>query len=366
MPIKVLVISNYNDIHSSRPEAEIFIGLAKLGLEIEIMTSANSPYIERLKSAGIKVINFFVHKKFDKKEIAFIRKTLIEGKHDILHLYNSPATINGIRAAKKLPVKVVLYRGIPGHIHWYDPSLYFKYFHPRVDKIVCNSKRVEELFHEQLFFDKSKAVTINKGHMVEWYQNTKPADRKSLGVSDDDFVVVFVGNNRPVKGVPYLLEAFDYIPSELPIKLLIVGKNMDNEINHKIINKCPNKKNIFLLGFKDNPLQIVAASDTLVLSSLYYESITKSVFEAMSLGIAPIITNLAGNREFVGKDYNTVMLVPPKNAKAIADAILELYHNPEKRKEIGQNASRHISENLSNTRSVLEMKKFYEELAADK
>lgn len=364
MPTKVLVISDYNDIHSCRPEAEIFVGLAKQNIEIEIMTAASSPYIERFESVGIRVIKSHIGKKFNKKEIAFIRKNLIEGKHDILHLFNSAAIVNGIRAAKHLPVKVVLYRGVPGHIHWYDPSLYFKYFHPRVNKIVCNAKNVEEVFHKQLFFDKSKTITINKGHMLEWYQDTKPIEREELGVADDDFIVVYIGNNRPVKGIPYLLDAFNYIPTELPIKLLVVGKNIDNEINQKIIESSPNKEKIFFLGFREDPLSVVASSDTLVLSSLFFESLTKSVIEAMSLSIPTIITDLPGNKILVGK--NTTTVVPPGNAKAIAEAILDLYHKPNKRLEMGQNARKHIAENVSNTRSVLEMKKFYEELAAEK
>ncbi len=362
MPIKVLVISDYTDYHTSRPEAEIFKGLARLGVEIYIMSKRNSQHILEFEEAGITVIDFHPEKKFDKKAVKKIRDELINREINILHLFNSTAIINGLRAVKNLPVKVVLYRGVPGHIHWYDPSLYLKYFHPRVDKIVCNSKGVEDVFRKQLFFDKSKAITINKGHKIEWYQDVKPIDRKILGVSDDDFLVVYVGNNRPVKGVPYLLNAFNYIPAELPIKLLLVGRDMNNELNQEIIAKSPNKENIFFLGFRDDPFQIVAASDTLVLSSLYLESITKSVFEAMFLSVPPIITDLPGNREFIGKNESTALVVPPGNAKAIADAILELYHNPKKCKQMGQSALKHVAKNLNNNRSVMEMKKMYEDL----
>jgi len=362
MPIKVLVISDYVDIHSSRPEAEIYIGLAKLNFEIEIMTVPESPYIDKFEAAGIRVIKFHPKKKFDRKETSFIRETLINGKYDILHLYNSSATISGIRAAKNIRVKIVLYRGVPGHIHWYDPSLYLKYFHPRVDKIVCNSKGVEDVFHKQLFFNKNKVITINKGHKLEWYQHIKPIDRKELGIPENDFVVIFVGNNRPVKGVPYLLNAFDHIPAELPIHLLILGMDMDNEINMHIVNNSPNRERIHFLGFRKDALSVVAASDTLVLSSINLESITKSVFEAMSLGVPPIITNLPGNREFVDENKSTALVIPIKDSIAIAEAILKLYNNPEMRKEMGKNCIKHIDTKLSNKTTVIKMKALYEEL----
>ena len=45
MSIRVLVISDYRDFHSTRPEASIFLGLAKMGLEIIIMTIVTIPEI---------------------------------------------------------------------------------------------------------------------------------------------------------------------------------------------------------------------------------------------------------------------------------------------------------------------------------
>ncbi len=364
-PIKVLIISSYGTVHTSRPEAEIAIGLAKQGVDITIMTDSLSQYIEIFKDAGIKIINYYPHKKFSKKSVRFIRQTIIDEKIDILHLYTSTAIVNGIKAARNLPVKVVLYRGFPGNIKWYDPTSYLKYLHPRVDKIVCNSKGVEEYIHGQLFFKKEKTVIINKGHNVEWYSNTVPIDRKELNVSDDDFVVVYVGNNRPLKGVPYLLKAFNFLPVDLPIHLVLVGSGMNNEENDKIVNASPNKKKIHFIGFRNDILPIVAASDAFVLTSYKRESITRTVFEAMSLKVPAIITELRGNMEFVGDTNETVIVIPVKDEKAIADAILDLYHNPEKRKAIGENGYNHIRTKLNNERTVLEMKKLYEELVRE-
>ncbi len=364
--IKVLVISDYNTIHTSRPEAEIYIGLAKLGIDITIMANSNSPYIKRFEEAGITTINYHLQKKFSKKSVKFIRQTLIKGNYDILHLYTSKAIVNGIRAARNLPVKVVLYRGVPDNVFWYDPTSYLKYLNPRVDKIVCNAKAVEKFFHKQLFFRKDKTITINKGHDVEWYSSTVPIERNELNLSDDDFVVVFVGNNRPMKGVPYLLKAFDHLSVDLPIHLLIAGDNMRNKINDKILDNSPNKERIHFIGFRDDILPIVAASDVLVLSSIKRESITRAVFEAMSLKVPAIITNISSNREFADDKKETVVVVPIKDEKAIADAILDLYHNPEKRKTIAENGYNHIVTKLNNRQTVEQMKKLYEELVLEK
>ena len=184
MSIKVLVISDYTDYHSTRPEASIFKGLAKLGLQIHIMTYKESKHAEEFEAAGIHVIDFHPKKKNDKSEIERIRKYITESKVDIIHLYNGPAIVNGIAAAKNLDVKVVLYRGYAGNINWYDPTAYLKYLHPRVDNIVCNSAGVEEHITKNMLFASGKTITINKGHDINWYSGYEPYDiRAELGLS---------------------------------------------------------------------------------------------------------------------------------------------------------------------------------------
>ena len=142
------------------------------------MTYGDAQYVEKFKSAGIRVVDFHPEKKLDKKEIKRIREELIRTRPDILHLFNSKAIINGIQAAKNLPVKVFLYRGYTGNIHWYDPTAWFKYLHPRVDKIWCIAPSIEKHIRRQLFFKKGKPFTIHKGHHPDWYKNIRAIDRK--------------------------------------------------------------------------------------------------------------------------------------------------------------------------------------------
>ncbi len=133
MSIKVLVVSDYSDYHSTRPEASIFVGLAQLGFEVSVMTYKASGHTAAFEAVGIQVIDFHPEKKFDPSEIARLRQFMVQAEIDVVHLFNSVAIINGLQAAKDLAVKVVLYRGYTGNIHWYDPSAYFKFLHPRVD-----------------------------------------------------------------------------------------------------------------------------------------------------------------------------------------------------------------------------------------
>lgn len=362
MSIKVLVISNYTDYHSVRPEASIFLGLAKLGFEVHIMTYGDAAYVEEFKAAGINVIDFHPEKKFDKEEVAFIRQTIIDKQIDIVHLFNSISSVNGIRAAKGLPVKVVLYRGYAGNINWYNPAAYLKYLNPRVDKIFCNSIGVEHYIQSQLFFDKSKTITINKGHDVAWYENYAPHDiRTELGIDKDAFLLVNVANNRSMKGIPYLLKTINMLPPDLPIHLLLVGRNMDNATNLNTIKNSPNKDKVHFLGFRTDVLNIVASCNVFTLSSIKGESITKSVIEAMSLSIAPIITDIPGNVELV-EDGVSGLVTPVRNSKSMADAIMKLYNDRDLCTQLGRAAKARINNELNYKKTIEKTAQMYRDL----
>ncbi len=365
MPIKVLAISNYKDFHTGRPEASIFFGLAKLGFEISVMTYKDCQLARDFEAAGIKVIDFHPEKKFDKTEIKTIRDFVLDNYIDVMHLFNSISIVNGIRAAKNLKVKVVLYRGFAGNINWYDPTAYIKYLHPRVDKITCNSKGVEEYIQSQLFFDKSKTITINKGHDVRWYQGYEPYDiKKELGLDPNSFLLINVANNRRMKGIPYLLKAMNNLPEELPIHLLLAGRDMDNKENLAILAKGNQKEKVHFLGFRKNVLNIVASCDVFVLSSLYGESITKSVIEAMSLGIPPIITDIPGNVELVEHGKSGIV-VPSKDSKSLTKAILQIYKDEALRTKIAAGATEWINTELNYKKTIQKMKEFYEGLVLE-
>ena len=340
----------------------IFVGLAKMGFEIRIMTFEDAPWIPEFKDAGIEVIGFHPQKKMDKNEIRRIRDVLVENNIDILHLFNSKAIINGIQAARKLPVKVVLYRGYAGNIHWYDPFAYTKFLHPRVDMIVCNSRITEKVFHRQLFFNKGKTITIHKGHDLAWYSDYLPHPIKQmLGVSDDAFLLVNAGNNRKMKGIPYMLKAFNMLPDEANIHLLLIGKNMDDRENTRIMNEGNRRDKIHLLGFKTDVLNYVAASDVFVLPSIKGEALTKSLIEAMSLGIAPVISDIKGNRGLVVNNESGIVF-NSKSPEQIFKAIIQLYENRQQCSEFGNNARIRIEAHFNIRQTVSEMSNLYKQL----
>ncbi|MFT6747589.1 MAG: glycosyltransferase involved in cell wall biosynthesis [Glaciecola sp.] len=345
--IKILVVSNYSNTLSARPEAEIFLKLAALGVKIDIVTDKKSHYASKFIAAGITVIDHTPRKKISLQSISLFKNMLTTGKHDLLLLYNSKAIINGLISAMFLKTKVILYRGCAGNISSWDPFAYLKYLNPRVDKVICNAESAALLLQKQSFFVNHKAITIHKGHDASWYNNENTYDLSLFSIPKNAFVVCCTANARPVKGVRFLIESMKYIGNQYPVHFIIMGTGHEDKINLKLINSLERKNNIHLVGFRKDNLSIIKSGDAFVLPSVDQETLTKSVIEAMSLGVTSIITDVPGNKILID-DRKTGLIVPTKNPKAIADAIIYLHDNPDKSQALGVEGKKHIEQNLSN------------------
>ncbi|MFO7716806.1 glycosyltransferase [Desulfosarcina sp.] len=337
--MRVLCITN----HSDRPEAETFIGLKQQGVNIQVLCPSTAPHFQRLQKAGVPVTDFKLSGRIDVRGIRFIRKVINDYRIDILHLFNNRAVSNGILAARHLSVKIIAYRGTVGNVSYFDPGSWMTYLNPRIDRIICVSEAVRQFFLQMdwmgLRLPAQKPVTVHKGHDLSWYAQP-PGDIRQLGIPDGAFVVVCTGRFRPHKGIHILIEAMRYIPASLPIHLLLIG-DMNTRPLHRLIRRDPHAERIHLAGYRTDAPALQAACDVAVLPALRREGLPKVVIEAMAYGVPPIVTDSGGSSELIEEGVSG-LIVKSGESKALADAILSLYHNPEQRAAMGRKAQDRI------------------------
>jgi glycosyltransferase involved in cell wall biosynthesis len=364
MSIKVLVVSSYDDNYNAvRPEGELFIGLQRAGLAVHVITQGHTPFAQRFREAGIRVVDFHPRRKFDPQAIRLIRQELIEQQPHILHLFNNKAITNGILAAWGLPVKVVTYRGYTGNIHWWDPSAYLAHLNPRVDAITCVSEAVREVFLGQPFVSARKAVTVSKGHDPAWYAGIQPADLSNFNLPPNAIVLGSVANARRMKGMPYLAEALRHVSPELPIYLLLIGRGLDTPELRAQLQQTPFADRVRFTGFRTDVLNLIKALDISILPSVKGEGLSKVLLESLFLGRPTIMTDIGGNRG-LAIDGQTGLIVPARDPHRLAAAIEQLAANPLLRQQMGPAGARYIAEHFSLSRSITEMKQVYERLAS--
>jgi len=357
--IRILSIT----VNPDRPTTETFIGFHRAGLNITVVCPPAHPHHQLLVDAGVPTLDMLFERKIDPKAIRTLRRELTRGQYDILHTYTNNALSNGLIATLGMPIKIVAYRGIVAAVGFLDPISWMRYLNPRIDRIICVCDAIRDYFLNMrpafLRMPPERPVTVHKGHKLEWY-TSEPADLSEVGIPDGAFVVACIANNRPRKGLQYLVEAMALLPQDVPAQLLLVG-HMGGKILDRAIEASPVKDRIHRPGYRKNAPAISAACDVFCLPSVKREGLPRSVIEAMAYRVPPIVTNSGGSPELVA-DGESGLVVPVRDAQAIASAIECLYRDPEYRKKLGEGARQRIATNFRNEDTVRKIIAVYRDL----
>ncbi len=353
--MKALVVSQYDDVVSARPEARLVLELFRRGVAVEVVTNQPSVHTLEFEKAGIPVHFRHPKAKITLRGIWQLRKFIREGKFDIVHLFNSRAASNGVWATVGLPVKVVTYRGAGG-LYWHDPFAWLSHLHPRVDRISCLSKYVQEQVDRQFIFRRKKTLVHYKAFLPEWFEGIRAADLQGEGIPADALVVGCVANYRRVKGIETLIRSTWQLYQNPRIHIVLIGKDMDHTGLQKKIADSPMRDRIHVLGYREDVYPLMQGFHIYVQPS-NNEGLSKSVMEAMLLGLPCVVTNAGGMPElFPGPESG--IIVRTRDHRSLAGAILRLANEPRLREDMGNNGRLAILANFSMdayARGVLDM-----------
>jgi L-malate glycosyltransferase len=368
MSIKVLCLTDHGCTpHSARPETETFLGVKKLGIDIELMLPLNAPHLQQFKDADIPITELVIRKRFDFNAIKKIRKTIITHNIDIIHTFNNRTAINGLLACIGLNTKIIMYRGIVANVSFLNPSSWLSYLNPKVSKVVCVANAIRDYFWKMSFLglglNKSKFMTIYKGHNLDWYNET-PADLKQFNIPEDAFVVGCIANSRPRKGLEYLIRAAGDISEHLNIHFLLIG-DMSADYLVQAVESNPNKKQIHLVGHRSDATALIAACNISVLPSLRREGLPKSVIESMVYGVPAIVTDSGGSPELIENKING-LIIPSGNSESISESIMYMFENRNETLSMGSKARQRIENNFNIQQTIQQTYDLYCEIAHTK
>ena len=339
--MRILVISNYRlPVYSLRPEAELFIGLARKGHEITVMSYSDSNYREEFARAGIRFLPFHPDKKYDPGFIRALREELDRRPYDMVHAFNKQGITNAILCLFGRPEKLVTYRGVTGYTSRLDPTSYLSHLNPRVDAITCVSQSASDYMKKQVI-NKKKIQTVYKGHDLAWYADIEPAELSRFDIPQGAAVGICVANIRRMKGLKYLLEETYRLPSMDNFHLLLVGQGMDHPKFRKLIVGSPMRGRIHLAGYRSDVVSLIRSSNFLILPSIKGEGLPKAVIEAMAQGVPAIATSVGGCPELIENEVSG-KIVEPRSPKALADAITSYCRSIDQLPDIGRRAMERI------------------------
>ena len=240
---------------------------------------------------------------------------------------------------------------------------YIHKFLKLADKILVSNKNLIE-FSEYLPDYKSKCEVIPLGAKLDWVNNSSNhSDRvKKIKSEYASPLVLFVGRLVYYKGIQYLIEAINQVPD---VSLVIIGSG---HLKKELLNQIKNlnlKKRIHILPEVDEETlhSFYEACDIFVLPSVEKSETYGIVqIEAMACGTPVICTELRTGTTFINQHGMTGLVVPPRDSKALAEAINNLANNISLRAELGKNARQRALKELTAEKMVERTYKVYNDL----
>ena len=352
--------ASYNSV---RPEAEIYVSLAKMGYIIVIMTEEHSAYAQRFKEHGIKTINASYEKKLSFNLIKNIRKAIHEHNIGIVYATNSKAIFSAIFGCIGTKVKLVTYRGTTGGLYRHDPSSYFNALNPRVDGVICVSESVTRHVKKQVFSNNKKVETIYKGHDVLWYDQ-KEANLEEFGTRKDNFNVAFVANVRPHKGLIYVIKAASKLADIKDLDILLIGDKISKEPYISEIKNSGMSQRIHVTGYRNDVTSIIKSCDVLIHASTRKEGLPRVMLESLASG-TPVIASANESSLEVIQDGVNGFIVPIKDADAIAAKVRELHDSKELIESLEKHTKDVIETKLSHKETVKKHDEYFKSIYSD-
>ncbi|AJA46773.1 exopolysaccharide phosphotransferase [Clostridium pasteurianum DSM 525 = ATCC 6013] len=149
--------------------------------------------------------------------------------------------------------------------------------------------------------------------------------------------ILSVGRLDRQKGFDLLIRAFEKIVREdNQWKLTIVGEGSDRGLLESLIQELGVSGRVDIVNFTDN-IKSYYLKSSIYVSSSRWEGFGLVITEAMECGLPVAAFENAGPKEIINDNVNGI-LVPCEDIEALAQAILQLMHNEEKRLKMSQNA----------------------------
>jgi glycosyltransferase involved in cell wall biosynthesis len=155
----------------------------------------------------------------------------------------------------------------------------------------------------------------------------------------------------PHKGQRYLIDAAHLVVQELPdARFVILGEGELREHLERQVREYRLEKHVFLPGFRTDVIGCIKAFDLFVMSSVT-EGLGTSLLDAMACGKAIVATDAGGIPEVVEPRVNGT-LVPPRDPRAMATAIVSLLSDAATRQAMGTAGLARVRERFTVERMV--------------
>lgn len=309
---KVLYLENVASIDAVNFYKTAAMAAMECGLEFHLAYNASDRSEEKIetlrKEMGVYFHQIdFVRNPFHPGNIKAYRQVcdLIQKlKVDYIHCNTPIGGVVGRLAGKKCKVKKIIYQVHGFHFYKGAPAKNWIIFYTAekllaryTDTIITINREDYEAAQKFKLRNQGKVyyvpgVGIDKSKYQTDLQIRKEK-REELQLSEDDVVVISMGDLIERKNYPILIEAVAKVKNE-KIQYFICGEGPEKEKLYKQCMDLGIEKQVHFLGYRTDIKELLQVADIFALSS-YQEGLSRSLMEAMASGLPCISSRIRGN-----------------------------------------------------------------------
>ncbi len=294
---------------------------------------------------GIEPVHYLGRSKYDPLTIFDLRRVLLRGQTDIMHLHGYGANNFGRLARTFLR--------IPTIVHQHDPATYYPFYQKVADRIFLRFTDATLAVSESI----RHATAVKRGTPLDQIRvvptctpldrfeppdrEEKEAWREELGIGRNRKVIGTITRLYEQKGNEYLIRAMPRVIREFPDAVLfVVGDGpLRSELEH-LARELEVGGHVVFTGHCQDVRRMLGAFDVKVLPSLW-EGTPITMLEAMAMAKPIVATTIDGIGEVLTHDA-TALLVPPRDPDELAEKMLLLLRDGETARRLGE-AARELS-----------------------
>lgn len=329
-------------------------------------------FVDYLTSVGVSTVPVAMQRSISPRaDIAALHRlvALLRQQHfDIIHLHSSKAGLLGRVAAKIVGGRAaVIYspHGLAflGNYGWLQRQFYLRLEQiagRMCDRIIAVSPSERDLVISERLAPADRVSCVDLGVDPN---PILPAShllglRLSIGVPDHAIVIGTLARATPQKNPLLFVEAAAQVLRAAPRAYFVWCG--DGELRAAAATRAQQlgvSDRCRFIGHREDARQVLAVFDCFWLTS-NYESFGLATAEAMAQSLPVIATAVAGTRDVVA-DGVTGILVPPRDAAALADATLDLIAHPDRARSLGAAGRVRVLQHFTTDHMLQAMAKVY-------
>ena len=317
---------------------------------------------ETLESFGVD-ITYLHRSKFDPATLPALLKVIDRKKIDILHLHGYGATTFGRLAGAMRRLPTVVHE----HANLTDTPWFQKIadtaLEPVTDIAIAVSQSTADFVINARRIPARKVKVVYLGVPLEEFSRERSgpeirAAREALGITPGDIAIGTVTRLHDSKGNSYLVEAARLVLNERPrARFFVVGEGPLREPLEQQARASNLGDRFTFAGFAKDVAGVVSAFDISVFPSLW-EGTPLTVFEALAMGKPIVATDADGLVDVLTHERDAI-IVPKRDARALADGLIRVIDEPQTRERIGA-AACETGKQYDITAFVRKMERLYE------